>query len=51
MKYLLVTHCDEDGYWDTSGYCHWKQYEFFNESEFELDDKSNKEKWKKYVYR
>lgn len=39
MKYLLVMHCDEDGYWDTSGYCHWKKDEFFNESEFELDDK------------
>ena len=38
MKYLLVMHCDEDGYCDTSGYWHWHVPEFFRESEFDIDD-------------
>ena len=38
MKYLLVMHCDEDGYCDTSGHWHWHVPEFFRESEFDIDD-------------
>jgi hypothetical protein len=39
MKYLLVMHCEKDGYWDTSGYCCWSTPEYFRESEFDVDDK------------
>lgn len=41
LKYLIVMHCDEDGYWDTSGHCHWSKPEFFRESEFDLDEKED----------
>ena len=38
MKYLLVKFAARDGYWDTSGYCHWSKEEYFRETEFDLDD-------------
>lgn len=38
MKYLLITYCNEDGYWDTSGHCHWSTPSIVQESEFELDN-------------
>jgi hypothetical protein len=37
-KYLLTMHCKEQGYWDTSGYCHWKKSAYHNHEEFDLDD-------------
>lgn len=37
-NYLLTSFCPQDGYWDTSGYCHWsKDAQFYQES-FDLDD-------------
>lgn len=30
--------CAQEGYWDTSGYCHWKKEAVFRESEFDLDN-------------
>lgn len=38
MKYLVIMTCAQEGYWDTSGYCHWKKEAVFRESEFDLDD-------------
>jgi hypothetical protein len=37
-KYLLTMHCQEQGYWDTSGYCHWRKNAFHSHEEFDLDD-------------
>lgn len=39
MKYLLILRAEEQGYWDTSGYCQWSTPSYFQESEFELDEK------------
>lgn len=39
--YLLIARCEEDGYWDTSGYCHWSKPAFYSESKFELDDEES----------
>lgn len=30
--------CDEEGYWDNSGCCHWHKNAFHNREEFDLDD-------------
>lgn len=30
--------CDEQGYWDTSGYCHWSKKAYHRREEFDLDD-------------
>ena len=38
MKYLVIMTCAQEGYWDTSGYCHWKKEAVFIELEFDLDD-------------
>jgi len=38
LKYLLTMHCEEQGYWDTSGYCHWRKNAFHSHEEFDLDD-------------
>ena len=38
LKYLLTMYCEEQGYWDTSGYCHWREKAFHNREEFDLDD-------------
>lgn len=37
-KYLLVMSCKKDGYWDTSGYCHWSKPAYHNTATFELSD-------------
>jgi hypothetical protein len=37
-QYLLVMHCDKQGYWDTSGYCHWSKPALHRKSTFNLDD-------------
>lgn len=37
-KYLLTMYCEEQGYWDTSGYCHWRKNAFHSHEEFDLDD-------------
>jgi len=37
-KYLLTMHCKEQGYWDTSGYCHWREKAYHSHEEFGLDD-------------
>jgi hypothetical protein len=37
-KYLLTMYCEEQGYWDTSGYCHWQKSAYHNREEFDLDD-------------
>ena len=39
--YLLIMNCKEDGYWDTSGYCHWSTPAFYSECKFELDDEES----------
>lgn len=38
LKYLLTMHCEEQGYWDTSGCCRWREDAFHNHEEFDLDD-------------
>jgi len=38
LKYLLTMHCKEQGYWDTSGYCEWREDAFHHHEEFDLDD-------------
>ena len=38
LKYLLVMDCDEQGYWDTSGYCHSYPKSYHRRTEFDLDD-------------
>jgi hypothetical protein len=38
LKYLLTMHCKEQGYWDTSGYCEWREDAFHRHEEFDLDD-------------
>lgn len=38
VKYLLAMDCDEQGYWDNSGYCHWGKTAFHNREEFDFDD-------------
>lgn len=30
--------CDEQGYWDTSGYCHWRKKAYHRREEFDFDD-------------
>lgn len=37
-KYLLTMHCEEQGYWDTSGQCRWRENAFHSHEEFDLDD-------------
>lgn len=37
LKYLLITRCEEQGYWDTSGHCHWSIPAFYNTEQFDLD--------------
>jgi len=37
-QYLLVASCKKDGYWDTSGYCHWSKPAVYLESTFNLND-------------
>ena len=37
-KYLLTMHCEEQGYWDTSGCCRWREDAFHHHEEFDLDD-------------
>jgi hypothetical protein len=37
-KYLLAMHCEEQGYWDTSGHCHWREKAYHSHEEFGLDD-------------
>lgn len=39
LKYLLIMHCGEQGYWDTSGYCHWSKPAFYKTEQFELNQK------------
>ena len=31
-------HCEEQGYWDTSGCCRWREDAFHHHEEFDLDD-------------
>lgn len=38
VKYLLAMDCDEQGYWDTSGYCHWRKNAYHRREEFDFDD-------------
>ena len=38
VKYLLAMDCDEQGYRDTSGYCHRCKNAFHRREEFDLDD-------------
>lgn len=38
MKYLLIKSADSDGYWDTSGHCHWHRKEHYEEIKFDLDE-------------
>jgi hypothetical protein len=40
-QYLLVVSCEEDGYWDTSGYCHWSKPAVHLESTFDLNDEED----------
>ena len=37
LKYLLIMLCQEQGYWDTSGYCHWSKLAFYNTEQFDLN--------------
>lgn len=39
--YLLIAKCEEQGYWDTSGYCHWSKPAFYSEDKFELNDEQS----------
>jgi hypothetical protein len=41
LKYLLTMRCDETGYWDTSGYCHWSKDSYHVNSEFDIDDEES----------
>ena len=41
LKYLLIMHCQEQGYWDTSGYCHWSIPAFYNTEQFDLDQEQD----------
>ena len=41
LKYLLTTRCDEQGYWDTSGHCHWNKSAHHVNSEFDIDDEES----------
>lgn len=34
-------HCQEQGYWDTSGYCHWSIPAFYNTEQFDLDQEQD----------
>ena len=38
MKYLLIKSANSDGYWDTSGHCHWHRKEHYEEIKFDLDE-------------
>lgn len=38
LKYLLTMHCEEQGYWDTTGHCHWRKNAYHSHEEFGLDD-------------
>lgn len=38
LAYLLTMYCEEDGYWDTSGHCHWRRKHFCENKEFDLND-------------
>ncbi len=35
-NYLLVAFCKADGYWDTSGYCHWSKKAYFFKEEYAI---------------
>lgn len=38
LAYLLTMHCEEDGYWDTSGHCHWHRPYFCQNKQFDLNN-------------
>lgn len=42
FKYLLIASCKEDGYWDTSGHCHWRKPAFDYSEEFEKNEEGEK---------
>jgi hypothetical protein len=38
LRYLLILNVNEEGYWDTSGYCEWRKPARHATQEFTFDD-------------